>query len=393
MKRSRAGTTLAILVIAVALLGAGVYWRLRGDSEDAEGGAEEQSDALRPLVSAMQTFSSEIANPVTGAKVIRDTLIMSVSAGGHASSFQSAVIYARVAGPVREIRVRENDVVSAGDVVLDIDPTDLEIQLERARINLRQAEARFREMTIADDRIADEAVRLERERAFRASSGLESAELELKVAERNLADAEVRAPFAGRVANVRVVPGQMLRAGDELLTIVSTDPIRFDANVMDQFVPHIRPGGRARLEFSAFPGEVFVGRVVSINPIVGEYSMARVTVEVPNPDGRILPGMYADARLDGERYPDRILVPISAVIERDRSPVVFVYENGLAMWRYVRTGLRNDEYVEILYFPGEERSDPLEPGEIVLTSGHNTLTHQAPVRLVEDVRAEGGRPQ
>jgi len=72
--------------------------------------------------------------------------------------------------------------------------------------------------------------------------------------------------------------------------------------------------------------------------------------------------------------------------------MLFVYEGderqGLAKWRYVKTGRENEEYVEIL--PSDEGT--VEPGETVLVDGHAYLAHDTPVRLVEDVEAEGGRP-
>ncbi len=73
---------------------------------------------------------------------------------------------------------------------------------------------------------------------------------------------------------------------------------------------------------------------------------------------------------------------------------MFVFEGesdtGLSKWRYVTTGLSNDSLVEIVEHP---ETDMVQPGEVVLTDGHYTLIHDAHVRLVEDVRAAGGRPQ
>jgi hypothetical protein len=72
--------------------------------------------------------------------------------------------------------------------------------------------------------------------------------------------------------------------------------------------------------------------------------------------------------------------------------MLFVYEEqngrGLAKWRYVTTGRENETMVEIL----PEGEGIVEPGEIVLVDGHHYLAHDTPVRLVEDVEAEGGRP-
>jgi multidrug efflux pump subunit AcrA (membrane-fusion protein) len=118
---------------------------------------------------------------------------------------------------------------------------------------------------------------------------------------------------------------------------------------------------------------------------------------LPNRDGRIKPGMYAEVALDAEALPDRILVPREAVLERGegrRRTMLFVYEEGprggLAKWRYVNPGRENDTHVEILREGPEQGM--VEPGEIVLVDGHHYLGHDTSIRLVDDVAAEGGRP-
>jgi len=135
-----------------------------------------------------------------------------------------------------------------------------------------------------------------------------------------------------------------------------------------------------------------VGTVQTINPVVdGGTRTARVTVIVPNPGGRILPGMYARVALEAQRFDNRVLVPRSAILERDRRTMLFVFDGsgdtGLAKWRYVTTGLQNDSLVEIV--PAAE-TDSVKPGEVVLTEGHYTLIHDARIRLVEALADSAG---
>jgi len=176
---------------------------------------------------------------------------------------------------------------------------------------------------------------------------------------------------------------------------VDLNPIRVEVQVLESEVGLLAAGRRAVVSFAAFPGEQFVGRVATINPMVDrDTRTAKVTVTIPNPDGRILPGMYARVALEARKFPDRILVPRAAVLERDRRTMLFVYEGdgptGLAKWRYVTTGLANDSLVEIVPNPETEM---VQPGEQVLVDGHYTLIHDARVRLVANVRESGGRPQ
>src|SRR5690606_3771679 len=146
------------------------------------------------------------------------------------------------------------------------------------------------------------------------------------------------------------------------------------------------------------PDRQFTGRIETVNPVVDRQTrMAKVTVSVANPRGEILPGMWAQVALQARRFPDRLLVPRSAILERDGRTMLFVLKGeprgGTAEWRYVCPGLQNDTHVEIL--PAEQCSEEqtVAPGEIVLTGGHYTLIHDAPVRIVQDVQEAGGRPQ
>jgi multidrug efflux pump subunit AcrA (membrane-fusion protein) len=109
--------------------------------------------------------------------------------------------------------------------------------------------------------------------------------------------------------------------------------------------------------------------------------------------------MYAEARLDAESLPDRILVPREAILDRnsggDRRQIVFMARNlnergeGIAEWRYVTTGQRNERWIEIVE---NEETFMLAPGEVVLVDGHHYLAHDTPIRLVENVFLAGGRP-
>jgi membrane fusion protein (multidrug efflux system) len=388
---------IAAVIAVVGMMTVGVYLRIRA-SENTESG--DSSVATVPeggadSVSAATTFDTSLPIPVEGATVVRDTLVISVSAAAEAAADRLTRLLAQVEGRVQRVAVRENERVASGQLLLRIDTTQYALNVARARAGLARAEATFRELTLFDDQIEDPEIRAERERIARAKSGLEEAELELREAEIQLDRTEIRAPFAGRAASVKAVVGQNARVGDELLSVVDLDPLRVEVQVLEGEVGLLSQGNQARIRFAAFPGETFLGRIETINPVVErETRTARVTVTIPNPDGRILPGMYARVSLEARKFPDRILVPRSAVLERDRRTMLFVFEGeddvGLAKWRYVTTGFSNDSVIEIVENPDTEM---VEPGERVLTDGHYTLIHDARVRIVESVASEGGRPQ
>jgi RND family efflux transporter MFP subunit len=386
------GLTVALLLVGVA----GIYARMR-TGEDAASAADGSGPRNGAAAKGSPTgaFSTDVAIPVEAREATRGTLVVSISAAGQAEAWRQAVVAAQVAGRVASLPVRESQAVGAGGTLLALDAAEYGLAVEDAQAALRDAEAKLREITVFDDRIADPAVRRDRARAARSRSGVDAAEIKLRRARLDVARTRMGAPFAGRVASLKVVPGQWVRQGDELMTLVDLDPIKVEVQVLEREVGFLAPGRAARVAFAAFPGEDFTGRVETINPVVDATTRtARVTVLVPNPGGRILPGMYARVSLDARRFENRVLVPRAALLERDRRSMLFVVEpgegGGVAKWRYVTPGLQNDSLVEIT--PAED-TDSVAPGETVLVDGHHTLVHDARVRVVDDVKTAGGRPQ
>ena len=374
--------------LALATSAAGLVYRLNGSEADPQSTSGATVDSIAASPESAAGTASDLAIPVEGEEVVQDTLVLAVSAAGQVVPWRLSVITAQVEGQVQEVPVRENAPVSTNTRLMSIDPAEYELALAEAQASLRTAEAQYRETTLFDERITDTAVRAERQKAARAKSGLDRAEVAVQKAKLELSRSRVHAPFAGRVANVKVQPGQWVRPGDELMTIVELSRVKVEVQVLEGQIAFLTPGRSARVHFAAFPGESFVGRIETINPIVDEETRsARVVVSVPNPDGKLLPGMYARVSLDARRFADRILVPRSAILERDRRKMLFVFEpgeegatRGFAKWRYVSTGLENDSVVEIV--PNDD-TEQVNPGEIVLTAGHHTLVHDARVRITE----------
>jgi RND family efflux transporter MFP subunit len=400
MKLPRRILGFGALLLVIAILAAGVYFRLSARESDAESGdaTVAAANGENPDVSATNAFDTSMPIAVEGVPVIKDTMVMMVTAAGQALAVRQTTLHAQVEGQVLSVTVGENSAAGGGAPLVSIDTKSYELDLADAQARLQRANNDYQAITLFDRNIQDPAVRRSREEAARVKADVGGAEIAVKRAEMNLARARVTAPFPGRIANLMVVAGQYVRAGDELLTIVDINPIKVEVDVLEADIGQLAIGRNAEITFAGIPDRTFTGRIETVNPILDEKTRtARVTVIVPNADGRILPGMYARARLDARRFPDRIMVPRQAIVERDRRQLVFLFEGesagGTAMWQYVSTGMDNGTYVEIIDDPNDPSTRLLKPGEIVLIDGHTTLTHAAPVRLVSDVTAEGGRPR
>jgi RND family efflux transporter MFP subunit len=217
----------------------------------------------------------------------------------------------------------------------------------------------------------------EKREEIRASvAGLTQAELEVKRAQMELEKTLIRAPFSGVITNIKVSPKEHVQAGQELFTLVDLNSIYVEAKILESEIGKIKVGREVNIRFTAYPSKIFKGYVRAISPIVDpEEKTCKIHINVANPAGEIKPGMHAEVEIASDIYEDRLIIPKEAILVRGGRKLAFVVENGLAKWRYIKTGLENEEYAEVL--------EGINEGELVIVEGHFTLAHDAKVKIVE----------
>jgi len=437
------GRVLVILIVvggAVAVVG----WRIRVGEGDAQGGpATETRLTDGPADTTAGAARALVPLPVRVTPVVRGTLIQVVHAEGRAQPRRRIDLPAQVVGRANGVYAREGDHVREGQLLVEIESSDYDDALRDARAALLQRQAEYaarqdQSATVresgfeipssaidpAEYRRIEEAFEKAREeleagrmteeeyqeielayRTARILAGLErgnilraqltAAQIAVRRAERNLERTSIRAPFEGYVANLQVQEGQYLGGGSPMLTLLDTEIMEVEVDVLESEIVMIRRGRKAEVEFSALPGEVFEGTVRSVNPLIdAESRTGRVTLQLANPDGRVTTGMFGRVRIEAAFHEDVLLVPQEAVVERNERTLVFVVADpnpettpAEAEWRYVRLGPRNDTQVAIL--PDENPREGLEEGMLVCVEGHVTLQHDSYVRVVDTVPTAG----
>lgn len=186
----------------------------------------------------------------------------------------------------------------------------------------------------------------------------------------------VRSPISGVVGKLYVEPGQMVTPTMPFAAIARYGQrLKMKAFVSDADLPYVRRGARARVSFSAIPDTSFEGTVTQVTPMLDPQSRsATVEITIPNPRGRLIPGMAGMARLVVEEKTGVPAVPATALFTTDETRVV-VIENGVARFRTVQLGLRGDEWVEV--------ASGLNVGEKVATVGKERVQEGQRVTVVE----------
>jgi Cu(I)/Ag(I) efflux system membrane fusion protein len=170
-------------------------------------------------------------------------------------------------------------------------------------------------------------------------------------------------PVTGTVLNKRVINGQRVLAGEELYRIADLSRVWVIADVAEADLAMIKPGTRAVVTFRAYPTQPVEGTVTFIYPEVKpETRTVRVRIEVPNPDARLKPDMYADVVFRaGAGEPPTVVVPESAVIDSGTQQVVLVAKgDGRFEPRPVTLGRRGEGYREV--------RDGVSAGEEIVTT-------------------------
>jgi membrane fusion protein (multidrug efflux system) len=270
---------------------------------------------------------------------------------------------------IAAVRVTEGDRVSAGQTLVELSRRPFEISLREAEARRATAESDFRVLLLSDSDVGEERRALAEHR-----SGLTEARQGVERAKLDLEGTSLVAPFGGWVSDVRAETGERAAANAPLVTVVDLASVRVRAEVLESDLGRIRVGAEAAVRFVALPGERFAGRVAAVGPEVDAARGAGIVyVELANPEARIKPGMYAELVVAGDVHGDRVSGPREAVLERDQRLLVFRATGGRAEWQYVETGLESRDRVEI--------TSGVAEGDTVLTAGHLTIAHGAPVQV------------
>lgn len=310
--------------------------------------------------------------PVEVALVAARTMADDVTAVGTLVSNESVVLRPEVAGRISRIAFRDGEAVKRGDVLVELDAAVQRAELQQARANLTLAEANFGR---TEDLFA---------RKFVSQSSRDNARAELELARAGVALAQarlertqIRAPFAGVVGIRSVSPGDFVKDGDALINLEDIATLKVDFRLPELYLDRVKPGQSLELASDVLPGETFAARVDAIDPLVDAQGRAvRLRASLPNPDGRLRPGVFARVRLILAERPDVLVVPEAALVPAPGN-VQFVYRvaDDKAQRVNVTTGVRREAVVEIV--------SGLASGEQVVTAGQLKLRDGAPVKVLQ----------
>ena len=308
---------------------------------------------------------------VSAAYVQTETWQPYLAAVGSLVAYQGILVTTEVAGKVSAIRFESGQQVAAGTLLLQLDDSVDQAQLEGIVAERRMADLQFKRR----EELLDSKT-ISRSDVDEARLRLENAIAGLATKEAQIAKKRITAPFSGWLGIRQVDLGEYLQPGAAIVPLDAMDPIYVDYSLPERQLDQISVGQAVEIGVQAFPGEIFGGQITAINPAIdtGTRSL-RVRATLENPQARLRPGMFAEVRTVLPQRPQVLTLPQTAITYNPYGDSVFVIqedESGFRVQRrQVETGEVRNGQVEIVR--------GLQPGEQVVTAGQVKLRNDQPV--------------
>jgi membrane fusion protein (multidrug efflux system) len=283
------------LFITVVLLGGSFggifYYKYLGSQQMGQGGYQSPPTVISSAEAQLESWRP------------------SISSVGGLSSTQGIMVTPEVSGVVKELVFESGQIVVKGQLLLRLDDA-----VDRAALQVLVAEARLTEVQFkrATELLPKRALSQSEFDASKAA--VEAARARVTQQEAIIERKSVRAPFAGSLGIRQVDAGQYIEPGDGIVSLQSLDPMYLDYALPERFLPSLAVGQDVEVGVGAYPGELFPGRLEAIEPDVDVGTrMVRLRAAMPNPSGKLRPGMFARVVNMLEGNVEAVTVPRTAV--------------------------------------------------------------------------------
>ncbi len=298
-----------------------------------------------------------------------------VSAVGSMRAVRGVDVTTEVTGLVRTLHFKSGDEVQAGQVLVELN-ADAEIAQQHAL----EAAADLSATVYERDKEQYDAQAISKAQLDADAADLKNKRAQAAAQAALVAKKTLRAPFAGRLGITTVNPGQYLNTGDKVVTLQAVDPIYVDFKLPQQQLALIANGQSVNLSTDSYPGVEFVGKINAIDPRVDASTRNfQAEATVPNPDRKLLPGMFARVAVLAGDVKQYLTLPQTAITYNPYGATVFLAQKKpggsdkdlIAQQSFVTLGATRGDQVAVL--------KGVKEGEVVVTSGQLKLINGAPL--------------
>jgi RND family efflux transporter MFP subunit len=310
---------------------------------------------------------------------------------GSLQAYEDSPIYARTNGYLVRWYKDIGSRVTKGELLANIDTPEVDQELNQTRAARQQIVAQMELAKITSDRWQNllKTDSVSAQEVDQNTSGYKQAQANLAAADANVRRLEqlegfkqVYAPFTGVLTRRNVDPGALINAGAqaagrELFDIARVDPLRVYTSVPQAYAPFIRVGAKTFVTLQEFPGQKFVAIVVRTAEAIDPTTRTLLTeVDVPNTDGRLLPGSFGEVHFAVGNGVNKVTIPVNTMLFRAEGPrVAVVGPDSKVQLRPINIGRDYGTTLEIL--------GGVSPADRIVVNPADSLEDGQPVNLAQ----------
>ena len=270
-------------------------------------------------------------------------------------------------GIIATVCVKEGQHVAKGALIATLDKLEKQRELDRAEHELKRAKVELTDKLISLGYNDVNAVPADVMQRVEVMSGYYSAKYQLQTVKKALEECNLYAPFSGRVADMEA---KKFQKTDKVCTLVDDSGFEVEFKVLEAELSGVRVGQKVKVTPFVQDSLQYEGRVTEINPLVDDKGLVKIKAQLSNRGTALLDGMNVRVIVE-EKMQNMFVVPKDAVVERDGYHVIFLLEEGRAVWTYVDVVHSN---ISSFAITGCQRKETtIKEGDIVITSGNLNL--------------------
>jgi membrane fusion protein (multidrug efflux system) len=287
-------------------------------------------------------------------------------------------VVSEVNGIVEKVHFKSGDMVKAGALLVELDA-----ESEKAQLAAAEAAAGLAAITYKRDQTQFKVKAVSQAQIDADLADLKAKKAQVAQLQAVVDKLRIRAPFAGRLGVTTISRGQYLSPADVIVSLQANNPILIDFNLPQKYVGHVKVGQKVVLSSDAFGEREFDGEISAIDSKVNVNTRnVHVEAKVDNSDGRLLPGMFAEVKVETGKAERFLTLPQTAISYNAYGATVFLARPGkpgkdgkeakpVAEQVFVKTGATRGDQVALLSGVAE--------GDMVVTSGQMKLKNGTPL--------------
>lgn len=293
-----------------------------------------------------------------------------INVNGSTVPNEEVTIMSEVPGKVTKVLFKEGTVVRKGALLIQLDASELRAQRERLLVD-QQLKKRIAERL--EGLYKREGVSLQEFEIAKAEADQVDAELNLINVQ--LEKRTIRAPFNGLLGLRQVSEGSYLSPGATIVNLVSLNPINVEFSVPERYGRGINKGTKVQFVLDGSNDPLSAIVVAKESNVDATTRTLKLKAEAPNPNGRILPGAFANVSVNLRSFAGAIMIPTQAILPDLEGKKVFVFKGGKATSVDVETGIRREDFIQV--------TKGLSIGDTVITTGIMQIRPGAEVNVTK----------